>query len=190
MELWEKGLLWDNVVGYKLIQVDQLFQGQLAAIPDQNGAGGSFGVPPKLHAKRWFTLDADLLVSGHENPKIIGTKTSTPYMVLLDLRWELTSFSQDAMGGPVGDLTPYQTFENSCAVDNYNKFDGYGSMSGYGPAGYDLPDYSNQMPQQPYDDAEFYPSSNAAYNGYVDGDNVYHNQSGYDDKGYLMENCK
>lgn len=161
VELWQKGLIWDNVVGYKLIQVDQLFQGQLAAVvPDTQYSNGYDAPPPpsKFHLTRWFTLDADLMVSGVDHPAIIGTKNPTPYKVLLDLRWELTSFvggDQMAMdqlvggggisggvgGGSGGVLRPY--VEHS-SVDNYNKIDStYGSIMGYGSGDADAGGYGD-----------------------------------------------
>lgn len=186
VELWQKGLIWDNVIGYKLIQVDQLFQGQIAA--QYNGYGG--GGPSKFHLTRWFTLDADLLVAGGlDQPAIIGTKNATPYMVLLDLRWELTSFvggdSSSAMmmmmmmedhggGGDVGGLH-HRPFVEHSSVDNYNKIDTYGSIIGYGDVAYeDVAEYPG--PQQQYDpynsNREMY-SSTSGYNNGLDGDDLF-----------------
>lgn len=191
MELWQKGLIWDSVLGYKLIQVDQLFQGQLAAVSLHNGSGGFVSAPPpKFHAKRWFTLDADLLVSGLDQPTIIGTKNSTPYMVLLDLRWELTVDPMIASGGGGGLIMDHhQTFEPSCRVDNYNKIDTYGSITeaAYGNCGggaYDVPDY----PRQQYN-SEMY-STASVYNGLIDEDALYNRLDDDDNKSYLMGNCK
>lgn len=184
VELWQKGLIWDSVIGYKLIQVDKLFQGQLAAAPLHNGGGGYLSAPPpKFHAKRWFTLDADLLVSGLDQPTIIGTKNSTPYMVLLDLRWELTVDPMIASGDGGGGLMMVhnQTFEHSCGVDNYNKIDTYGNC---GSGAYDVPDYSRQQ----YN-SEMY-SAAALYNGLIDEDALYNPLDEDDNKSYLMGNCK
>lgn len=216
MELWQKGLIWDNVIGYKLIQVDQLFQGQMAAaVPEQQFNG--YAAPPpqsKFHATRWFTLDADLLVSGLDQPAIIGTKNATPYMVLLDLRWELTSFVVDQGGGGVH--RPFAVEHSS--VDNYNKIDTYGSIIGYGGGGgggggsgayEDVPDYSRppplshqqQQPQQqmhPYNNSsEMY--SSTVYNGLLADEDALYNRppddlddGGYDDdnRSYLTGNCE
>lgn len=207
VELWQKGLIWDNVIGYKLIQVDQLFQGQLAA--QFNGYAVS---PPqsKFHLTRWFTLDGDLLVAGGlDQPAIIGTKNPTPFMVLLDLRWELTSLVGGGVGVGGGDHTMmdqgggggvHMPFVEHSSVDNYKKIDIYGSISGYGNVAYDVdvPDYSRQFdqpPQHSYNNSEMY-SSTTVYNG-LEEDALYNrlrpdNNGCYDDDNgsYPLENCE
>lgn len=207
VELWQKGLIWDNVIGYKLIQVDQLFQGQMAAVSDSGGGVGGLngdcyqsggaggGGPSKFHAKRWFTLDADLLVTGVDVPTIIGTKNPTPYMVLLDLRWELTSFvdgisSGGIVGGIGGGGGAYNTYEHSGYVDNYNKAGGYGTTTGYdNPYGYDDPDQSLQQ----YNSGVY---SSASYGGGGGGigvvaeDASYNRVGGDDNRSYLIGNCE
>lgn len=220
VELWQKGLIWDNVIGYKLIQVDQLFQGQLAA--HLNGYTAATGPPTKFHVARWFTLDADLLVAGGlDHPAIIGTKNPTPYMVLLDLRWELTSSVgernmlvdhggsglidnvQRPFGGGLGHLS-------GSSVDNYNNtFDSYGIAAGCGIGSDDMcgdygQPYDQQQQQQPaYNNSEMY-SSTTAYNG-LDADDALYNRhqilpggsgNGYDDTdascgiSYQYGNCE
>lgn len=194
VELWEKGLIWDNVIGYKLIQVDQLFQGQLAAAAPPHDQYNGYPAAPqsKFHSTRWFTLDADLLVSGLDQPTIIGTKNPTPYRVLLDLRWELTSFVVDHGGGGLGGGLGVggmhqQSYVEHSSVDNYNnKIDTYGgsSMMGYdngsggGGAYEDVQDYPRQQQQQqqqmhPYNNSSEMYSSTVYNNGLADEDALY-----------------
>lgn len=214
VELWQKGLIWDNVIGYKLIQVDQLFQGQIAA--QFNGYGAT--APSKFHATRWFSLDADLLVAGGlDQPAIIGTKNPTPYQVLLDLRWELTGFVGGGGGGVIADPTGAgvgmgmgmgmmmdqgggggmhsRPFVEHSSVENYNKIDSYGSIIGYGSVAYEdmTDDYSRQpydqpqhQQQHPYNNSEMY-SSTSAYNNGLDEDALY-NRLPPDNNGYDDDN--
>uniref|UniRef100_A0A8C5B2E4 Unc-13 homolog Ba (C. elegans) n=1 Tax=Gadus morhua TaxID=8049 RepID=A0A8C5B2E4_GADMO len=68
VELWNKGLIWDTMIGTTLITLD--------SIPQSNKEGSG----------HWLQLDSELLMSEEE---ICGTSTPTPHQVLLDTRFEL-----------------------------------------------------------------------------------------------------
>ncbi|CAL8333862.1 unnamed protein product [Arctogadus glacialis] len=68
VELWNKGLIWDTMIGTTLITLD--------SIPQSNKEGSG----------HWLQLDSELLMREEE---ICGTSTPTPHQVLLDTRFEL-----------------------------------------------------------------------------------------------------
>lgn len=150
IELWQKGILWDNVLGYKLIEIDQLFQGNLLADSLANGLATSTG--SRLTTNRWFTLDADLLVTGAgcgngpgDGPTVIGTKTPTTYMVLLELRWELTNCDGTGSTADI-DLSSFPS--NTYDV----RSDSGGILNNYSEANYCDQNYYTQ----PYNNSDAY----------------------------------
>ncbi|XP_037387594.1 protein unc-13 homolog B isoform X3 [Pygocentrus nattereri] len=68
VELWNKGLIWDTLVGTAWIPLDTVRQA------DEEGPG------------EWISLDSEVLMKADE---IYGTKNPTPHQVLLDTRFEL-----------------------------------------------------------------------------------------------------
>ncbi|XP_055367992.1 protein piccolo-like [Betta splendens] len=68
VELWNKGLIWDTMIGTALIPLDAIRQS------DQEGPG------------EWTALDSEVLMREDE---ICGTTNPTPHQVLLDTRFEL-----------------------------------------------------------------------------------------------------
>ncbi|KAG7318693.1 hypothetical protein KOW79_018448 [Hemibagrus wyckioides] len=68
VELWNKGLIWDTMVGTAWIPLNTIRQS------DQEGPG------------EWILLDSEVLMKADE---IYGTKNPTPHLVLLDTRFEL-----------------------------------------------------------------------------------------------------
>ncbi|CAL8344104.1 unnamed protein product [Lota lota] len=68
VELWNKGLIWDTMIGTTLITLDSIPHS------DEEGSG------------HWLQLDSELLMREEE---ICGTSTPTPHQVLLDTRFEL-----------------------------------------------------------------------------------------------------
>ncbi|KAL0979850.1 hypothetical protein UPYG_G00190630 [Umbra pygmaea] len=68
VELWNKGLIWDTMLGTAWIPLDTIRQS------DQEGPG------------EWISLDADILMKEEE---VYGTMTPTHHQVLLDARSEL-----------------------------------------------------------------------------------------------------
>ncbi|XP_062874428.1 protein unc-13 homolog B [Trichomycterus rosablanca] len=68
VELWNKGLIWDTMVGMAWIPLDTIRQS------DQEGPG------------EWVSLDSEVLMKVDE---IYGTKNPTAHQVLLDTRFEL-----------------------------------------------------------------------------------------------------
>ncbi|XP_041957557.1 protein unc-13 homolog B-like [Alosa sapidissima] len=68
VELWNKGLIWDTMVGTTWIPLDTIRQS------DEEGPG------------EWTYLDSEVLMKADE---IYGTKSPTPHKVLLDTRFEL-----------------------------------------------------------------------------------------------------
>ncbi|XP_053147897.1 protein unc-13 homolog B isoform X9 [Hemicordylus capensis] len=68
VEVWNKGLIWDTMVGTAWIALKAIRQS------DEEGPG------------EWSTLEAEVLMKGHE---VCGTKNPTPHKVLLDTRFEL-----------------------------------------------------------------------------------------------------
>ncbi|XP_036454340.1 protein unc-13 homolog B [Colossoma macropomum] len=68
VELWNKGLIWDTLVGTAWIPLDTIRQS------DEEGPG------------EWISLDSEVLMKADE---IYGTKNPTPHQVLLDTRFEL-----------------------------------------------------------------------------------------------------
>lgn len=68
VELWNKGLIWDTMIGTTLIPLDSIPHS------DQEGPGC------------WLHLDSELLVREEE---VCGTSCPTPHQVLLDTRFEL-----------------------------------------------------------------------------------------------------
>ncbi|XP_071340046.1 protein unc-13 homolog B-like [Trachinotus anak] len=68
VELWNKGLIWDTMIGTALIPLDTIQQS------DEEGPG------------EWTSLDSEVLMKEDE---ICGTTNPTPHQVLLDTRFEL-----------------------------------------------------------------------------------------------------
>uniref|UniRef100_A0A3Q1H182 Uncharacterized protein n=1 Tax=Anabas testudineus TaxID=64144 RepID=A0A3Q1H182_ANATE len=68
VEVWNKGLIWDTMVGTAWIPLKSIRQS------DEEGSG------------EWIFLDAEVLMKADE---IYGTKNPTPHRVLLDTRFEL-----------------------------------------------------------------------------------------------------
>ncbi|KAG7476517.1 hypothetical protein MATL_G00083850 [Megalops atlanticus] len=68
VEVWNKGLIWDTMVGTAWIPLRSIRQS------DEEGPG------------EWTFLDAEVLMKADE---IYGTKDPTPHRVLLDTRFEL-----------------------------------------------------------------------------------------------------
>uniref|UniRef100_A0A3B1IL79 Uncharacterized LOC107197223 n=1 Tax=Astyanax mexicanus TaxID=7994 RepID=A0A3B1IL79_ASTMX len=68
VELWNKGLIWDTLVGTAWIPLDTIRQS------DEEGPG------------EWISMDSEVLMKAEE---IYGTKNPTPHQVLLDTRFEL-----------------------------------------------------------------------------------------------------
>ncbi|XP_018600564.2 protein unc-13 homolog B isoform X2 [Scleropages formosus] len=68
VEVWNKGLIWDTMVGTAWIPLKSIRQS------DEEGPG------------QWTFLDAEVLMKADE---ICGTKNPTPHQVLLDTRFEL-----------------------------------------------------------------------------------------------------
>uniref|UniRef100_A0A4W6EIT6 Unc-13 homolog Ba (C. elegans) n=1 Tax=Lates calcarifer TaxID=8187 RepID=A0A4W6EIT6_LATCA len=68
VELWNKGLIWDTMIGTALIPLDTIRQS------DEEGPG------------EWTSLDSEVLMREDE---ICGTTNPTPHQVLLDTRFEL-----------------------------------------------------------------------------------------------------
>uniref|UniRef100_A0A3Q3FTI5 Unc-13 homolog Ba (C. elegans) n=1 Tax=Labrus bergylta TaxID=56723 RepID=A0A3Q3FTI5_9LABR len=68
VELWNKGLIWDTMIGTALIPLDTIQQS------DQEGPG------------KWTSLDSEVLMREDE---ICGTTNPTQHQVLLDTRFEL-----------------------------------------------------------------------------------------------------
>ncbi|XP_035247526.1 protein unc-13 homolog B-like [Anguilla anguilla] len=68
VEVWNKGLIWDTMVGTAWIPLKSIRQS------DEEGPG------------EWTFLDAEVLMKADE---IYGTKNPTPHRVLLDTRFEL-----------------------------------------------------------------------------------------------------
>ncbi|CAL8341485.1 unnamed protein product [Arctogadus glacialis] len=68
VEVWNKGLIWDTMVGTTWIPLDTICHS------DEEGSG------------EWMSLDAEVLMKADE---IYGTKTATPHQLLLDTRFEL-----------------------------------------------------------------------------------------------------
>lgn len=68
VEVWNKGLIWDTMVGTVWIALKTIRQS------DEEGPG------------EWSTLEAETLMKGDE---ICGTKNPTPHKILLDTRFEL-----------------------------------------------------------------------------------------------------
>ncbi|XP_061586201.1 uncharacterized protein LOC133451246 [Cololabis saira] len=68
VELWNKGLIWDTMIGTALIPLDSIQQS------DEEGPG------------EWTYLDSDVLM---KEDQICGTANPTPHQVLLDNRFEL-----------------------------------------------------------------------------------------------------
>ncbi|KAM4720181.1 uncharacterized protein unc13bb isoform 4-T4 [Anableps anableps] len=68
VEVWNKGLIWDTMVGTAWIPLQNIQQSE------EEGSG------------EWIFLDAEVLMKADE---IYGTKNPTPHRVLLDTRFEL-----------------------------------------------------------------------------------------------------
>ncbi|XP_032069103.1 protein unc-13 homolog B-like isoform X2 [Thamnophis elegans] len=68
VEVWNKGLIWDTMVGTAWIALESVRQS------DEEGPG------------EWSTLEAEVLMNGQE---VCGTKNPTPHRILLDTRFEL-----------------------------------------------------------------------------------------------------
>ncbi|XP_045418845.1 protein unc-13 homolog B isoform X3 [Lemur catta] len=68
VEVWNKGLIWDTMVGTVWIALKTIRQS------DEEGPG------------EWSTLEAEMLMKDDE---ICGTKNPTPHKILLDARFEL-----------------------------------------------------------------------------------------------------
>uniref|UniRef100_A0A3P8X3U5 Unc-13 homolog B n=1 Tax=Cynoglossus semilaevis TaxID=244447 RepID=A0A3P8X3U5_CYNSE len=68
VEVWNKGLIWDTMVGTSWIPLKSIRQSE------EEGSG------------EWLFLDAEVLMKADE---IYGTRTPTPHRVLLDTRFEL-----------------------------------------------------------------------------------------------------
>ncbi|XP_034072555.1 protein unc-13 homolog A-like [Gymnodraco acuticeps] len=68
VELWNKGLIWDTMIGTALIRLHTIRQS------DEEGPG------------KWASLDSEVLMQEDE---ICGTSNPTPHQVLLDTRFEL-----------------------------------------------------------------------------------------------------
>ncbi|KAF0034323.1 hypothetical protein F2P81_014389 [Scophthalmus maximus] len=68
VELWNKGLIWDTMIGTTLIPLDAIHQS------DEEGPG------------EWTSLDSEVLMREDE---VCGTANPTPHQVLLDTRFEL-----------------------------------------------------------------------------------------------------
>ncbi|XP_077792728.1 protein unc-13 homolog B isoform X9 [Podarcis muralis] len=74
VEVWNKGLIWDTMVGTAWIELKAIRQS------DEEGPG------------EWSTLEAEVLMKGHE---VCGTKNPTPHQILLDTRFELPFAFED-----------------------------------------------------------------------------------------------
>ncbi|KAM9810570.1 protein unc-13 homolog B-like [Neosynchiropus ocellatus] len=68
VELWNKGLIWDTMIGTALLRLDSIRQS------DQEGPG------------EWTSLDSEVLMREDE---ICGTTNPTPHQILMDARFEL-----------------------------------------------------------------------------------------------------
>uniref|UniRef100_A0A668TDY2 C2 domain-containing protein n=1 Tax=Oreochromis aureus TaxID=47969 RepID=A0A668TDY2_OREAU len=68
VELWNKGLIWDTMIGTALIPLSSIRQS------DEEGPG------------EWTSLDSEVLMREDE---ICGTTNPTPHQVLMDTRFEL-----------------------------------------------------------------------------------------------------
>nr|XP_057911642.1 uncharacterized protein LOC131106493 isoform X6 [Doryrhamphus excisus] len=68
VEVWNKGLIWDTMVGTAWIPLKSIRQSE------EEGSG------------EWLILDAEVLMKANE---IYGTKNPTPHRLLLDTRFEL-----------------------------------------------------------------------------------------------------
>uniref|UniRef100_A0A3Q2XQ68 C2 domain-containing protein n=1 Tax=Hippocampus comes TaxID=109280 RepID=A0A3Q2XQ68_HIPCM len=67
-ELWNKGLIWDTLIGTALLPLDAIHQS------NEEGPG------------EWTCLDSEVLMKADE---IFGTAKPTPHQVLLDARFEM-----------------------------------------------------------------------------------------------------
>uniref|UniRef100_UPI00358EA42B protein unc-13 homolog B-like n=1 Tax=Myxine glutinosa TaxID=7769 RepID=UPI00358EA42B len=67
VEVWEKGLIWDTMVGTVWVPLGNIQQST------EEGAG------------EWLALSSDVLMNGSE---VCGTKNPTPHQILLDLHFE------------------------------------------------------------------------------------------------------
>ncbi|KAL8204128.1 UNVERIFIED_CONTAM: Protein unc-13 B [Gekko kuhli] len=68
VEVWNKGLIWDTMVGTAWIALKAIRQS------DEEGPG------------EWSTLEAEVLLKDQE---VCGTRNPTPHKILLDARFEL-----------------------------------------------------------------------------------------------------
>uniref|UniRef100_A0A670J881 Unc-13 homolog B n=1 Tax=Podarcis muralis TaxID=64176 RepID=A0A670J881_PODMU len=101
VEVWNKGLIWDTMVGTAWIELKAIRQS------DEEGPG------------EWSTLEAEVLMKGHE---VCGTKNPTPHQILLDTRFELPftlSLSGSWTGRRCSTLSCLPAFEDhDSAVDD------------------------------------------------------------------------
>ncbi|KAJ6662989.1 hypothetical protein lerEdw1_010810 [Lerista edwardsae] len=113
VEVWNKGLIWDTMVGTAWIALQAVRQSDEVSRPLR--WGGNLLVPlgrGRLQAFRerslsevvddvplfqegpgeWSTLEAEVLMKNHE---VCGTKNPTPHKILLDTRFELPFAFED-----------------------------------------------------------------------------------------------
>lgn len=93
VEVWNKGLIWDTMVGTAWIPLRSVQQSEEVC-----GCGGCVGSSGGADANTdlsclsqegsgdWIFLDAEVLMKADE---IYGTKNPTPHRLLLDTRFEL-----------------------------------------------------------------------------------------------------
>ncbi|KAJ7424449.1 protein unc-13 B-like [Pitangus sulphuratus] len=94
VEVWNKGLIWDTLVGTVWIALKAIHQS------DEEGPG------------EWSTLEAEVVMKHDE---ICGTKNPTPHKILLDTRFELPFAFEDA-DSAVDDRDSDYRSENSNSI--------------------------------------------------------------------------
>ncbi|XP_053727920.1 uncharacterized protein LOC128763129 isoform X1 [Synchiropus splendidus] len=153
VELWNKGLIWDTMIGTALLRLDSIRQSE------QEGPG------------EWTSLDSEVLMREDE---ICGTTNPTPHRILMDARFELPFDIPDDEAqywtsklerintmrihddyplqeeGQRGDMTsaPSQCYydERDCAVDDRDS--DYRSETGRRPPRYHNSSHTNSSAHQ------------------------------------------
>ncbi|CAG07789.1 unnamed protein product, partial [Tetraodon nigroviridis] len=104
VELWNKGLIWDTMIGTALIPLDTIQQSDQETTPSKAKGHGALHCPLLLSLVfifcgpilslllsqegpgHWLSLDSEVLMREGE---VCGTTNPTPHQVLLDARFEL-----------------------------------------------------------------------------------------------------
>ncbi len=88
VELWNKGVIWDTIIGYVWVPLDKIagFDLMMQAF--------NRGVNPNQHNKTngtsggtWFNIDAELSL-GPDGTDVKGTKLTTGHKIFLDSHFE------------------------------------------------------------------------------------------------------